>query len=115
MGRIMQVREMQTAYLACTSALQRRNRDYQQGDGKVFTDLMQWELDEWRNLLTWGIVMDDATQDRIKAAVHERFLADKMHVADWFHNKEEPGRWLTADETEFRKMAKQSFLGKGGA
>lgn len=109
MLRIMQIREMQTAYLACTTALQRRNSDYKQGDGKVFSDLMQWELDEWRGLLMWGIVADQETQDRIKAAAHERFLSDKMDVSKWFTGDVNPSRYLTADHEEFRAMAKKAF------
>lgn len=109
MLRIMQIREMQTAYLACTTALSRRNHDYKQGDGKVFLDLMQWELDEWRGLLMWGLVADQDTQDRIKAAAHERFLSDKMDVSKWFTGDENPSRYLTADAEEFRAMAKKAF------
>ena len=112
MNRIMQVREMQEAYLACTSALQRKHSDYKLGDGKVFNDLMAWELEEWRGLLMWGMLVDQKTKDRIKAAAHERFLSDRMHVADWFNNGINPRSWLTCDEKEFRKMAKEAFSPK---
>ena len=112
MTRIMYIREMQEAYLACTSALRRRNRDYDKGDGKVFQDLMEWELEEWRNLSMWGLTLDEKTQTKIKAAVHERFLSDKMHVANWFHNGESPSSWRVSDEDEFRAMARKAFLGE---
>ena len=114
MGRIMQIREMQESYVACVHALRRGDRDYQAGDGKVLNDLIAWELKEWRSLLLWGIVCDQATQDRVKAAVHERFLSDRMDVSEWFNNGISPGKWLTADEDEFRKMAKDEFSPKGG-
>lgn len=112
MLRIMQIREMQTAYLTCTTALGRRNHEYKQGDGKVFSDLMQWELDEWRGLLMWGIVADQPTQDRIKAAAHERFLSDRNDVSKWFTGEEVPSRYLAADDEEFREMAKKAFSPK---
>ena len=112
MTRIMHIREMQEGYLACTTALKRRDRDYKQGDGKVFSDLMKWELDEWRNLSMWGLTGDQKTQDKIKSAVHERFLSDKMHVADWFHNGESPSSWKVSTEEEFRAMARKAFLGE---
>jgi len=112
MTRIMYIREMQEGYLACTSALQRRNRDYDKGDGKVFQDLMEWELEEWRNLAMWGLTLDEKTQTKIKAAVHDRFLSDKMDVAKWFHNGESPSSWRVSDEDEFRAMARKAFLGE---
>jgi hypothetical protein len=73
---------------------------------------MQWELDEWRSLLLWGMVADQELQDRVKAAAHERFLADRMDVAKWFTGKENPSRYLTADDEEFRAMAKKAFAPK---
>lgn len=112
MARICYVRELQQAYLACTTALQRRNREYKVGDNKVYYDLMQWELAEWRGLLMWALVADQDTQDRIKAAAHERFLSDRMEVASWFHDGVHPGRYLSADEEEFRRMAKEAFKPK---
>ena len=112
MTRIMHIREMQEGYLACTSALQRRDRWYKQGDGKVLNDLMKWELDEWRNLSMWGLTVDQKTQDAIKKAVHERFLSDKMEVASWFHNGDSPASWKVSTESEFRAMAKKAFLGE---
>lgn len=114
MGRIMQIREMQEAYMTCVSALRRKDRDYQHGDSKVFNDLSKWELDEWRNLLLWGIVCDQPTQDRVRAAAHERFLSDRHSVAEWLNDGIRPGKWLTADEEEFRRMAKEAFAPKGG-
>ena len=112
MTRIMHIREMQEGYLACTSALQRRDRWYKQGDGKVLNDLMKWELDEWRNLSMWGLTVDQKTQDAIKKSVHERFLSDKMEVASWFHNGDSPSSWKVSTEAEFRAMAKKAFLGE---
>jgi hypothetical protein len=113
MLRIMQVREMQAAYLTCTTALNRKNPNYKQGDGKVFADLVQWELDEWSGLLMWGLVADQGTQDRVKAAAHERFLSDKFNVSKWFTGDENPAGYLTADDEEFRAMAKKAFAPTG--
>lgn len=114
MTRIMQIREMQESYMNCVQALRRKDRDYQHGDRKVFNDLCQWELDEWRNLLLWGIVCDQPTRDRAKAAAHERFLSERHSVAEWLNDGVRPNKWLVADEEEFRKMAKEAFAPKGG-
>lgn len=112
MNRIMHVREMQEAYLACTTALQRKHSDYKLGDGKVFNDLIAWELEEWRGLLMWGMVIDQETKDRIKAAAHERFLSNRMDVSKWFNNGIHPNSWLIANEKDFREMAKEAFSPK---
>lgn len=107
--RIMQVREMQESYMTCTNALEKRNLNYNKGDGKVLEDLISWELDEWRGLLLWGLVADQPTQDRIKAAAHERFLSNKRSVRQWLNNDIAPDRYLSATDEEFRDMAKKAF------
>lgn len=71
--------------------------------------LIDEELSEWRRLAMWGLTLDDSERDRIKAAVHDRFLRDEMHVADWFSGGVSPGSWLSSDEKEFRAMAKEAF------
>ncbi len=112
MERIMYCRELQQNYMACVEFLRKKDRDFKIGDDIVYTTLMRSELDEWRNLLIWGLTCSHEAIDRIKAAVHERFLADRMHVAHWFQNDEYPSSWLTADEEEFREMAKKAFAPK---
>jgi len=83
--------------------------------GSIREQLITAELDEWRNLFLWAITLDDAVRDRIKAAAHQRFLADGMHVADWMNGGVSPGSWLSADEDEFREMAKSAFGAKAVA
>jgi len=114
MERIMYCRELQENYMTCLTYLRRKDRDFSVAGDSIYTALMQSELEEWRNLLIWGITCDHNTVDRIKAAVHERFLAERMHVASWFHNGETPSGWLTSDEKEFREMAKKAFAPKEG-
>ena len=107
--RIAYIRELQEGYIAGQTFLQRRDRDYKRGDGKLLSDLMQAELDEWRNLLMWALVADIDTQDRIKAAAHQRFLSERHAVAQWFNDGAYPSSWLKADENEFREMARKAF------
>jgi hypothetical protein len=111
MARIVYVQELQEAYLAVKTALQRRDRNFRD-TGPIYALLMSWELDEWRGLMMWGLFCDDPTRDRLKAAAHERFLHGKMHVADWFQNGQSPERWLAADDEAFRKMANEAFFQK---
>lgn len=74
--------------------------------------LFESEIDEWRKLAMWGLTLDDSERDRIKAAVHDRFMRDEMYVADWFSGGVSPGHWLSSDETAFREMAKVAFSPK---
>lgn len=75
----------------------------------IIHKLTRLENDEYRKLAMWGLTLDDADRDRIKAAVHHRFLRDGMSVADWINGGVTPGSWLTSDEAEFRAMAKKAF------
>ena len=77
--------------------------------GNLRDTLFEEEMKEWRNLCMWGLTLDDDERDRVKAAAHQRFLADGTHVANWFNRGVTPGSWLSADEAEFRAMAKKSF------
>ena len=54
-----------------------RNVEY----GNIRDLLIEIELDEWRNLAAWGLTLDDAERDRVKAAVYQRFLRDGMNVS----------------------------------
>lgn len=83
--------------------------------GNLRHGLIDQELAEWRKLAMWGLTLDDAERDRIKAAVHDRFLRDGMHVADWFSGGVSPNSWLSSDESEFREMAKAAFAPKSSA
>ena len=77
--------------------------------------LIKQEVDEWRKLAMWGLTLDDAERDRIKAAVHDRFLRDDVKVADWFSGGVSPSQWLSSDENAFRAMAKAAFAPKAGS
>ena len=86
-----------------------RNVEY----GNIRDLLIEIELDEWRNLAAWGLTLDDAERDRVKAAVYQRFLRDGMNVSKWLNDGIEPSTWLAADEEKFRAMAKKAFGPKG--
>jgi len=76
------------------------------GDSVYHDLLMRIELEQWRKLFMWALTIDSDTQDRIKAAAHERFLFDRMCVDQYFSNGRTPSAWLAADEDEFRRMAR---------
>ena len=80
--------------------------------GDIINKLYEEEMVEWRKLAMWGLTLDDADRDRIKAAVHHRFLRDGVSVADWINGGVTPGWWLKSDEEEFRAMAKKAFSPK---
>ncbi len=75
----------------------------------IINKLYEEEMVEWRKLAMWGLTLDDAGRDRIKAAVHQRFLRDGMSVHDWMSDGVAAGSWLSSDEAEFRAMAKKAF------
>jgi len=58
------------------------------------------------------LTLDREEQDRIKAAVYDRFLRDGMSVATWMNNGTSPGSWLSCNEDAFREMAKAAFAPK---
>lgn len=81
--------------------------------GNLHRELLDSELHEWRNLFMWALTLGDEARDRIKAAAHERFLRDGMHVAHWLTPEgTTPGKWLSTDEEEFREMARAAFAPK---
>lgn len=95
---------------AAVAAVHRAHRLSNVDCGTLRETLCNMELKQWRQMAMWGLTLDDDERDRIKAAVHERFLSDRMHVAEWFSDTGgTPGAWLHADEIEFRKMAKLAF------
>ena len=75
----------------------------------IINKLYEEEMVEWRKCAMWGLTLDDADRDRIKAAVHQRFLRDGMSVHDWMSDGVSAGYWLSSDEAEFRAMAKKAF------
>ena len=106
--RIMHVREMQESFSSAYSYLSNAGRDPISA-GNMREELYRRELDEWRGLFMWGLVCDEKTRDRVKAAAYERFLSDKMCVNKWLFNDENPKSWLTKDENEFRASVKELF------
>lgn len=64
---------------------------------------------EWRNLFMYGLVSDEPTRDRIKAAAYESFLSDRIHVASYFTKS---SGWMSADEEKFRNMCAELFAPK---
>jgi len=111
LGRIMQVREMIESFGAIKSYLTNHGRD-NINCGSIYEELYRRELDEWRGLLMWGLIVDHDTRDRIKKAAYQRFLSQKMCVNKWMFNDGNPSSWLTATEEEFRKMVKEEFIEK---
>jgi F0F1-type ATP synthase beta subunit len=57
----------------------------------------------------FGLVSDEATRDRIKAAAYEGFLSDRIHVASYFTKS---NGWMSADEETFRNMCAVLFAPK---
>ena len=81
--------------------------------GNLREKLISLELEEWRKLFMWALTLTAEEQDRIKAAAHDRFLNNKAYVAHWFTGGGyTTGKWLVADEEEFREMAREVFAPK---
>lgn len=97
---------------AACSALHTDRQHVRADVGNLRDLLIQRELEAWRDLAMWGLTLDDAERNRVKAAVHERFLRDGMHVAKWFSGGRDTGSWLAADDEAFRAMAREYFAPK---
>ena len=110
--RIMYVRNMLESFGNIQSYLTNRGQNNSCNFGSVREELYRRELDEWRGLFMWGLVCDESTKERIKAAAYERFLSDKMDVSNWMFNGENPSSWFVKDEEEFRKNVKELFKPK---
>lgn len=78
----------------------------------IVNKLYEEEMVEWRKLAMWGLTLDDADRDRIKAAVHQRFLRDGMSVHDWMNDGVAAATGFLATKAEFRAMAKTAFAPK---
>ena len=78
--------------------------------GSLHRQLMEAELDEWRQFAMWGLTMTAAVQNRVKAAVYERFLREHMDVSHWLPSDvSQPDKWMRANEDDFREMARIMF------
>lgn len=74
--------------------------------------LLNEECKAWRDLFMWGMTLEQDVIDRIKAAAHQRHLRNDMEIARWLNNGVMPRSWLSADEEEFREMARVAFAPK---
>lgn len=82
-------------------------RDHNLNCGNLIQTLYAEQVREWKNLFMFGMVMDDETKDRIKAAAYQHFLSDRIHVADYYSNASY--EWMEAGEDEFRRMCRELF------
>lgn len=72
--------------------------------------LFEKETSLWRDLAMWGLTVDKPLQDRVKAAVHDRYFNKTVSVANYMSDFGLPAsRWLQADEEEFKKMVAEAF------
>lgn len=79
--------------------------------GELYTRLMERELEAWRELFMWALVVDEKSLQRIRAAAYARFLSDQMSVSSYFLGENlQPRGWLVAEEQQFRRMARELFL-----
>jgi hypothetical protein len=111
--RIEKIRIHQENVINASQLVRAKTMDGKVDCGQLLDKLYKEELDEWRNLMLFGLVADNETRDRCKAAAYDRFLQDRMHVAHYFSGGGTPARWLASDEAEFRQMARDLFLGQG--
>lgn len=114
MVRIEQCQMHQKALDAVVSYLYDAGRGIhkQLNTGELRDQLYSLELQEWRNAFMWSLAVDEDVRERVRAAAHERFLANNMAVEHHFTGKAHPSRWLVADEEEFRAMARAAFAPK---
>lgn len=88
--------------------------DFKVDKGNLRSALIEEELDEWRKLFMWGLVVDDELRERVKAAAYQRFLDQRNSVAQWLNpDGVVAGSWLQSEEDEFRKMVNKAFKPKG--
>jgi hypothetical protein len=87
-----------------------RNHYQKIDSGELIPKLIEWEIDEWRNLFMFANIVDQKERDRIKAAGYERFLKDGMTVSHFLTGDgSTPSSWLSADEDKFREMCRKAF------
>lgn len=110
LSRIETLKEHQQAiHSVCVTIRNLKHPRYEIDTGTLLETLRDLELDEWRNLFMWSLTVDDKTRDRIKAMGHQEFLSAGHSVAYLFNDGVMPGKWLVADEEEFREMARKAF------
>jgi hypothetical protein len=112
LARIDIIREKQEWVYQALSLLRARTPRTKPDAGNIMQLLHEAELDEWRNVGMWGLTLDQAEQDRLKAAFHDHFMGKNKHVAYWLNDGISPTTWFAADEEEFRKMAREAFSPK---
>lgn len=113
--RIDHIRHHVESLQAIQRYLQERFSYHDKTDyGTIWEKLHEAELGEWRNLFMFGLVVDDATRDRIKAAAYDRFLKDRSGLMSWISGSPNPSHWLSSQEDEFRRMAQDLFQPKKG-
>ena len=107
--RINEIQEYAEQYQGILYFIRLDNRE-DLDSGNVYNKLVERELGEWRNLFMWGMTLNEEERNDIKALAHSRFLENGRHVANWLtKNGITPSTWLTKDEEEFRKMAREYF------
>lgn len=91
-----------------------KDRDGKLSAQPLFDALHAAELDAWRKVAMWGLTLDDADRDRIKAACADRFFQNGASLGSWLsRDGTEPSSYLKADEDEFRSMVARVFAPKG--
>lgn len=112
--RVAYIHELIEGHLATCRFLENKwgERSGKHVSGNTYELLIEKELSEWRGIMMWGLVVDDATRDRIKAAAHDRFLSEKQSVNKWWNDGQEASHWYTSTEEEFREMARKAFAPK---
>lgn len=91
------------------SYIRGHNRYTELSTGNIRETIYGIEINQWRRLLMWAITLTDEERDRIKAAVHHRFLRKDQSIIDWINGGISPSFWYTAEEVEFRELVEKTF------
>lgn len=86
-----------------------KHRHFTCNPGNLREKLIAMELEEWRAVFMWGLVVPEEARDRIRAAAHQRFLKEGISVVHWLNDGIEPSQWLVTDEDEFRALIDKAF------
>ena len=110
MDAIIRLQELQAhAHVVRMEALRDpiyREREKNNPDGTIDA-LYRLEMNQWHNLMMFGLCLEGEERDRIKAEVRQRFLGDVASVKEWLGDGS--GAWLAADEDAFRDMVRKAF------
>ena len=109
MARIEHLRLHQEAVMVARHYLAKRGDKGSEMGLDLSDRLHELELHEWRETFMWGLALDKEKQERIRAAAHQRFLADAYGVSKYMNDGIMPRKWLVSDDKEFREMAKKAF------